>query len=98
MLKKYNVKKYLPFEYVGLFHLLIFVHLPFKLFYSNIFSSGDEKSREFEKKKIQIDLKKADEKLGTLVEGNFRFSFLIVYMLSVSEVYMALCDIFVLYP
>ncbi|XP_066910805.1 exocyst complex component 4-like [Clytia hemisphaerica] len=33
-------------------------------------SSGDEKSRESEKKKIQQDLKNADEQLGTLVEEN----------------------------
>lgn len=33
-------------------------------------SSDDVKSREFEKEKIQLDLKKADEKLAELVEEN----------------------------
>ena len=33
------------------------------------FSSGDLKSREYEKEKLQAELKRADEKLGELVDG-----------------------------
>ena len=47
------------------------------------YSSGDEKSREFEKKKIQQDLKNADEKLGTLVEGKIYFLYKIYTLLYV---------------
>ena len=31
------------------------------------------KSREFEKEKLQLDLKNADEKLGDLVQGKIMF-------------------------
>ena len=33
------------------------------------FSSSDKKTREFEKEKLQLDLKNTDERLGELVEG-----------------------------
>lgn len=54
----------------------------------SFYSSDDVKSREFEKEKIQLDLKNADEKLAELVEGIYKYSFVFLFILNVNLHYL----------